>query len=197
MDRFNWIEILQLFSNLMVGLSGSSVYSVLYLILTYLFSSLSVIINHGNTFIGFIIIMIYIGAVCILFLFCVLLLDLREASLSTEQANAGYSSLLNILILTIFVYYFLNEPSDFIMLEDSVDLYIDWNSLHNSHHQLEVFGHLLWSEYFFGVIVAALTLFVALMSAVTISLSGGTRLKRQTVNKQLARQSAMHLRNKS
>jgi NADH:ubiquinone oxidoreductase subunit 6 (subunit J) len=196
MELFTILEILQLICNLMVGLSANPIHSVLYLILTYLFSSLSIIMNNGNTFIGLMIIIIYIGAVSILFLFSILLLDLRSASLYTSRKAIGLTL---IGIMTLFyseIIWLLNDPLDFTMVEDSTDIYIDWSSLYSSRHDIEIIAHLLYNEYFMPLIVAAITLLVALVGAITISLSGATRLRRQLTNQQLARQSSSFLRSK-
>lgn len=193
----SYIEIIQVFCNLMVGISSNPIHSVLFLILSYLISSISVIVNNGNIFIGLIIIIVYIGAVSILFLFSVLLLDLRSSALYTTRKYVGFTL---ILILGVFfseINFLLKDDLDYTMIFDSTDFYIDWNSLYHSYHETEIFGYILYNQYFFGVILVGLTLFIALIGAIIISLSGSTRLRRQIVNQQLARNSSSFLRSSS
>jgi len=142
----------------MVGLSANPIHSVLYLILTYLFSSISVIINNGNIFIGLIIIIVYIGAVSILFLFSILLLDLRAASLYTSRKAIAITFILTISVFFCELSMLFNDKLDFTMVEDSTDIYIDWNSLLHSRHDMEIIAHLLYNEYFIALFLAALTL---------------------------------------
>jgi NADH-quinone oxidoreductase subunit J len=178
----------------MVGLSANPIHSVLFLILSFLASSISIIINNGNVFIGIIIIIVYIGAVSILFLFSVLLLDLRSTALYTTRKYIMLTFFTTIIILFSEIGYLLNDTSDYILLQDSTKIYYDWNSLFHSFHETEVFGLLLYNDYFYGVILIALTLFLALIGAIIISLSGSSRLRRQIVNQQLSRSSSTFLR---
>ncbi len=194
---FNFIEFAQVFCFLMVGLSANPIHSVLFLILSFLASSISIIINNGNIFIGVIIIIVYIGAVSILFLFSVLLLDLRSTALYTTRKYVILTFFFTISILFSEIVYLLNDVLDYALLQDSTKPYYDWNSLYHSFHETEVFGLLLYNDYFFGVILIALTLFIALIGAIIISLSGSSRLRRQIVNQQLSRASSSLLRSNS
>lgn len=196
MDFFNLLEIFQLTCNLLVGLSANPIHSVLYLILTYLFSSISVILNNGNTFIGLIIIIVYIGAVSILFLFSILLLDLRATSLYTSRKVIAITFLFTICIFFYEFSFIFNDCLDFFLLPDSSDIYIDWLSNYQSSHEMAIVALVFYNEYYLILFLAGLALLISLIGSITISLSGATRLRRQITNKQLARQSAAFLRNK-
>lgn len=86
-------EFMQLFSIVMAGLIANPIYSVLFLILTYLISSISIITNDNDLVIGILLILVYIGAVSVLFLFSILLLDLHSSSIYGTKVS----------ILTLFV----------------------------------------------------------------------------------------------
>ena len=121
----NFIELAQVFCFLMVGLAANPIHSVLFLILSFLISSISIILNNGNIFIGAIIIIVYIGAVSILFLFSVLLLDLRSTALYTTRKYILVTFLTSIIIFFSEMSYLLNDALYYTPLLDSTKIYYD------------------------------------------------------------------------
>lgn len=93
-------------SALCVILSKNMIQSVLYLILVFLLSSL-LIIYLGAEFIGLIILVVYIGAIAVLFLFVVMLLNVRILELTSKfTIYLPLAILLNIIFIIQLIYFY-------------------------------------------------------------------------------------------
>jgi NADH-ubiquinone oxidoreductase chain 6 len=98
------ISIAAILSGILVIISKNPIVSVLYLI--GLFSSISVyLICIGLNFIGLSYLLVYIGAISILFLFILMLINIRISELLNDKNN----SVPLIIIITIYMFYFLNN----------------------------------------------------------------------------------------
>lgn len=100
-----------------VILSKNTVQSVLYLILVFLLCSLF-FIYVGADFIGLIILIVYIGAISVLFLFVIMMLNLRLLEIySTFSIYIPISIFLSFLFFFQISYFFLNVIN-FIQVDD-------------------------------------------------------------------------------
>jgi NADH-ubiquinone oxidoreductase chain 6 len=98
------VSIAAIFSGILVIISKNPIVSVLYLI--GLFSSISVyLICIGLNFIGLSYLLVYIGAISILFLFILMLINIRISELLSDSNN----SIPLIIIVTIYMFYYLNN----------------------------------------------------------------------------------------
>jgi NADH-ubiquinone oxidoreductase chain 6 len=95
----NTIEIFFLLSGLSVIITKNPIVSVLFLISLFLLVSIY-LITIGIHFIGISYLLVYIGAVSILFLFILMLIDIRISELHTETMN----NILISLLLGIYIY---------------------------------------------------------------------------------------------
>src|ERR1700712_2456497 len=92
------LEILIIIFSIFIIISRNPIISVLYLIGLFLLISIYLIII-GLVFIGLSYLLVYVGAVSILFLFILMLIDIRVSELQTENNN---SILLSILISILY-----------------------------------------------------------------------------------------------
>ena len=76
-----FLNIILLFSALFVWLSENPVHSVLFLVMSFL-SSASICFCFGADFLGLVFIIIYVGAIAVLFLFVVMMLDIKITKLN-------------------------------------------------------------------------------------------------------------------
>jgi len=93
------LSLIVIISATLVILSRKIINSVLYLILTF-FTSALLFIGSGLPFIGFIYLILYVGAISILFLFIIMLLDLNNKS----KENYGFIIYISGLILLLCSY---------------------------------------------------------------------------------------------
>ena len=96
------LSLLSLFSGLNVILTKNPVFSVLFLIA--LFASVSVyLITIGLTFLGISYLLIYIGAISILFIIILMLINIRISELSIENKNGLFLAIFTLLIFNFLV----------------------------------------------------------------------------------------------
>jgi len=103
-ELLNFISLMSILSGVFVIISKNPIISVLFLIGLFLCIS-SYLILLGINFIGLSYLLVYIGAVSILFLFILMLINVRISELQTETSN----SLPLAVIIGICFYYVVNE----------------------------------------------------------------------------------------
>lgn len=152
--------------------SKNIVQSVLYLILVFFLCSL-LFIYLGADFIGLIILIVYIGAIAVLFLFVVMMLNIRVLELaSTFSVYFPLALFLSVIFLSliIFVYW----KSLHIIEFNSLISYTDWSVLKNI--KIVAIGELLFNEGYVLFIGATLLLFVAMIGVIILTLNKKTKI---------------------
>jgi NADH-quinone oxidoreductase subunit J len=170
-------------SALMVIFAQNPVHSILFLILTFCNASF-ILILIGAEFLGLIFIMVYVGAIAVLFLFVVMMLDIRRRS--------HEKSLYRDIFLTVVVgFVFIFEM--FIMLENSYALFdsVLTEIQHMGYIHLyyilkfkilggiKILGLLLYTEYSYYFFISGLVLLVAMIGAIILTLNKNDTIKRQ------------------
>jgi NADH-ubiquinone oxidoreductase chain 6 len=129
------ISLVAILSGIFVIISRNPIISVLFLISLFLSISIYLIII-GLNFIGISYLLVYIGAVSILFLFILMLIDIRVSELHTNNNNSFFLAIIvsiifyNIIIKLIPMYYnnrILGNISDIISQEENL-LYVVSNT---------------------------------------------------------------------
>jgi len=179
------IKILMLFLGLAVINARNPVYSVLSLILLFLLSAI-LLIYLGVSFIGMVFLVVYIGAVSVLFLFVVMMLNIRHAELtSSELYYLPVNGLLFLIPLSIeFYQYFKNYSRPF---NDPDIMSVDYLKLLTSLPDSEVLGAMLYGfEFGFSVLLAALILLVAMIGSIVLTQNFRNDVKKQDMFSQLS-----------
>jgi len=189
---FNLLYFLILTSALLVIFSENSVYSVLFLILTFC-NIILVLLLFGAEFLAFLLLIVYVGAIAVLFLFVVMMLNIKISK--NFQLNFFVLYSLPILILTIFLFfdYFWNFYLFFDILKPlEIKLqFTNWiNQLFLSNN-LETIGTILYSDYSFLFLVSSLILLIAMIGVIILTVHQKTifLLKKQNINFQLTQNS--------
>ena len=167
----------------MVVVSRNPVYSVLFLILAF-FNAAALFVLIGAEFIAMILVIVYVGAVAVLFLFVVMMLDinlteLREGFLKYLPVGAliGLVLLAEILLGlgviggTTTSLAGLDKASPQVIAIDNT----------------RAIGRVLYTQYFYLFQVAGLVLLVAMIGAIVLTLRHKAFVKRQDINVQNAR----------
>ena len=173
-------------SGLMVIASRNPVHSVLFLILAF-FSSAGLFILMGAEFLGLILVVVYVGAVAVLFLFVVMMLDIDFAEL-----KRGFLQYLPIggmigvvllaeLILVSLAWNFAPASETRVPAGAEID-----QSVSNT----EALGRVLYTDYVFLFQAAGLILLVAMIGAIVLTLRHRPNVKRQSVAAQTGRRKA-------
>ena len=176
------ISLISLVCGIFVIISKNPIISVLFLISLFLCISTYLMLS-GMTFIGIAYLLVYIGAVSILFLFILMLINVRISELQGNTNN----SLPLALIIGILLYYFLyrilsfsdpnnisNKFLNIIYLNNkSGNLYVTsniWDTmLINVSHIISI-GNVIYTNYFIWIVIASIILLLAMVGTIIITL---------------------------
>ncbi len=164
--------------------SRNPVHSVLWLILAFL-SSAGLFVLLGAEFVAMLLIIVYVGAVAVLFLFVVMMLDVDFAELKAEMAKYVPLALLIGVVLIMQlgiafgVWQFAEEA-------ESMRAAVTPEDQHNT----QALGMLLYDKYILLFQLAGLILLVAMVGAIVLTLRHRSDIKRQDVLAQMYRDPA-------
>ena len=171
--------------------SRNPVHSVLWLILSFL-SAAGLFVLLGAEFVAMLLIIVYVGAVAVLFLFVVMMLDIDFAELKAEMAKyMPLALLIALIILMQFVMAFGAWESN--AAAESMLAQVTPTDRHNT----EALGMILYDQYFLLFQLSGLILLVAMIGAIVLTLRHRKDVKRQDVITQMMRDPAktMELKN--
>ncbi|WP_282092221.1 NADH-quinone oxidoreductase subunit J [Epibacterium ulvae] len=165
-------------------ISRQPVHSVLWLILAFL-SSAGLFVLLGAEFVAMLLVIVYVGAVAVLFLFVVMMLDVDFAELKAEMAKyMPLALLIGLVILMQFVMAFgVWETA-----HGAADLLAQ--PVSDDRHNTEALGLIIYDQYFLLFQLAGLVLLVAMIGAIVLTLRHRTDVKRQDVVAQMMRDPA-------
>lgn len=181
---FYLFAICTITGGLFTVISRNPVHSVLWLILAFL-SSAGLFVLLGAEFVAMLLIIVYVGAVAVLFLFVVMMLDIDFAELKAEMAKyMPLALLIGLVLLMQFTMAFgVWESSDQAMgLRDAVTP--------TDTHNTAALGLLIYDKYFLIFQLSGLILLVAMIGAIVLTLRHRTDVKRQNVVAQMHRDPA-------
>jgi NADH-quinone oxidoreductase subunit J len=175
---------------LMTVVSRNPVHSVLWLILSFI-SAAGLFVLLGAEFVAMLLIIVYVGAVAVLFLFVVMMLDVDFAELKAEMAKyMPLALLIGVILLMQFGLAFGNwQMADG---AEAARRAVTPEGVENT----AALGLLLYDQYFILFQLSGLILLVAMIGAIVLTLRHRTDVKRQDVLAQMYRDpaKAMELR---
>lgn len=174
-------------SAFMVIASKNPVHSVLYLILAFVNAS-ALFIMLGAEFLAMILVVVYVGAVAVLFLFVVMMLDVDFAEL--KQGVLQYLPV-GLLIGGIFLAELLLVVGAWV-IGPGVPAAIT-APIPAGISNTEAIGLVLYTRYIFFFQIAGLILLVAMIGAIVLTLRHKERVKRQNISVQNARTPEMSI----
>ena len=177
---FYLFAILVIVSGVMTIASRNPVHSVLWLILAF-FNAAGLFLLIGAEFLAFLLVIVYVGAVAVLFLFVVMMLDVDFA-----QLRAGFSRywfpaviLAGVLLIEMFVALFAwNEGGISVARRGATP---------PDMSNIQALGGLLYTRYIFIFEAAGVVLLVAMVGAIVLTNRRRGDLRPQNVRKQIAR----------
>ena len=187
---FYFFSCILLTSSLMVIFSQNSIYSVLFLVLSFVSSS-SLLFLLECEYISLIFIIIYVGAIAVLFLFVVMMLDIKTVYLTKDSLKyfpfgsfLGIIFLIEILIVVPGIFE-SNNPYNISFLVNS---YSDWSNKLDYFTEIMAIGHLLYTDYVIQFLLSGNILLLATIGPVTLVLVRSFEsTKKQITFKQLSR----------
>jgi NADH-quinone oxidoreductase subunit J len=171
-------------AGLMVTLSRNPVHSVLWLILAFLSTS-GLFVLLGAEFVAMLLVIVYVGAVAVLFLFVVMMLDIDFAALKGEMARAMPLGLLIgvVLLMQIAIGVGVWTVADG---AQGLRQAVAPSEIENTR----ALGMLIYDRYFLLFQLAGLILLVAMIGAILLTLRHRKDIKRQNVLQQMWRDPA-------
>jgi NADH-quinone oxidoreductase subunit J len=168
-------------SAVMVVVSRNPVHSVLYLILAFV-NAAGLFVLMGAEFLAMILIVVYVGAVAVLFLFVIMMLDVDFAEL-----REGFIQYLpvGIVIGGIFMFELLLTVGAWVInpgVAKTITAPIPTNVSNT-----EALGLVLYTKYIHYFQLAGMVLLVAMIGAIVLTLRHKANVKRQDINAQNAR----------
>ena len=174
-------------SAFMVIASKNPVHSVLYLILAFV-NAAGLFVMIGAEFLAMILIVVYVGAVAVLFLFVVMMLDVDFAEL--KQGALQYLPI-GLLIGGIFIAELLLVVGAWV-IGPGVPLAIV-APIPTGISNTEAIGLVLYTKYVYFFQAAGMILLVAMIGAIVLTLRHKERVRRQSIAEQVARTPAMSI----
>ena len=169
-------------SAFMVIGSRNPVHSVLFLILTFV-NAAGLFLLMGAEFLAMILVVVYVGAVAVLFLFVVMMLDVDFAEL-----RQGFLQYLPVgaLVGVIFLVELLLVVSGWAVSPDALRVPLATNPV-DAVTNTEALGRVLYTQYSYFFQAAGLILLVAMLGAIVLTLRDRVGVKRQNIAAQVAR----------
>ncbi|NGQ92573.1 NADH-quinone oxidoreductase subunit J [Rhodobacter sp. HX-7-19] len=183
---FYAFAIVTVTAGLLVTISRNPVHSVLWLILAFL-SSAGLFVLLGAEFVAMLLIIVYVGAVAVLFLFVVMMLDIDFAELKGEMAK--YMPLALLIGVVILMQISLGVGA-WIQAEGAMGLRQAVAPDAAQVENTKALGLLIYDKYIYLFQASGLVLLVAMIGAILLTLRHRKDVKRQNVLAQMWRDPA-------
>ena len=176
---FYVFSLVAVLSALMVISARNPVHSVLFLILSFVNAS-GLFVLLGAEFLAMILVVVYVGAVAVLFLFVVMMLDINFVKLREGFLKyLPFGALLGIVLIIELGILFLTKSFSENSLSKFVELPI-MNEVENT----KLIGQVLYTNYFYLFQISGLILLVAMVGSITLTLRDRGQVKRQDISQQ-------------
>ena len=170
-------------SGFMVIAARNPVHSVLFLILSF-FNAAGLFVLMGAEFLAMILVVVYVGAVAVMFLFVVMMLDINFAELREGVLRyLPIGLLIGAIMLLELVFVFGTWAFEPIEGELIARPAPPADEVHNT----QALGQLLYTDYFYLFQAAGMVLLIAMIGAIVLTLRSREGVRRQVIAKQIGR----------
>ena len=185
---FYIFSIIAVISAIMVTVSKNTVHSVFFLILDFISIS-CLFIMIGAEFLGMIMLIVYVGAVAVLFLFVVMMLNVAQQKNQWFISKESSGHIPVGLVISVIIFFELiiviggwkYKPD----LLNSTNLFIE-KGLSNTHS----LGQVLYTDYIHVFQVSGMILLIAMIGAIVLTFRQREGVKKQSYLKQISRERA-------
>ena len=183
---FYFFSFIAVISAIMVTVSKNTVHSVFFLILDFISIS-SLFIMIGAEFLGMIMLIVYVGAVAVLFLFVVMMLNVAQQKNQWFSSMSSSSHIPVGVIISAIIFFELiiviggwkYKPD----LVESIDTSVN-NGLSNTHS----LGQVLYTDYIHIFQISGMILLIAMIGAIVLTYRQREGVKKQSYLKQISRE---------
>ncbi len=186
---FYLFSFIMIASAFMVILSRNPVHSVLFLILCF-FNSAGIFLILGAEFLAFILVIVYVGAVAVLFLFVVMMLDVEFKSISsTVISYLPIGLTIGVIVLAELMLVLFTWKRDYSVTDNS-SITTD-----TQYSNTEIIGLVLYTDNILFFQLAGLILLASMIGAIVLTVNHRPSAKRQDINKQVERDAESSIKN--
>tara|TARA_B100001250_G_scaffold39411_1_gene31369 strand:+ start:422 stop:1054 length:633 start_codon:yes stop_codon:yes gene_type:complete len=182
---FYFFSFVAVSSAMLVILSRNTVYSVLFLILVFI--SISILfIMIGAEFLGMIILIVYVGAVAVLFLFVVMMLNVSQQKIKENTTKGFINNVSVAAVVGVIIFLELLIVISGWKYKDTFNPLLS-HKLNNSISNTHELGNIIYTDYIHLFQISGIILLIAMIGAITLTFSKRENVKRQNYFHQIQR----------
>lgn len=189
--------VLSVFSSILVIYSKNALHSILFLVSTFFFSSVT-IFSQESEFLALFFLIIYLGAIVILFLFVLMMLDLKQNLLKINKLHFPTG-----LFIGFISFFFIKNAIDSASFSPTIGLtqdlvtknnYFCWENVLVQTTNVKAFADAFYNHYVAQILIAGILLYVSVVGVVFLT---STKYKKfsssniQSLTKQLSRRNIL------
>lgn len=171
-------------SAIMVVTLSNAVHSVLFLIIVFC-NVASLLLIMGTEFFSFMFLIVYVGAIAVLFLFVVMMLNVKTNPIKIDAFSVLPIGLIVFSVVSIQIINILENH--FTLIENSYLTYTPWLLENNYLTNVETIGTFLYTKFSLLFILCGLILLVAMIGAIVLTMHQRPTVKKQEISNQLLR----------
>lgn len=173
---------LMLIGSFMVILSSNPVDSVLFLVFVFL-NAAGCLISFQIDFLALIFIIIYVGAIAVLFLFIVMMLEIKNLNRNSGFFRYAPFFLLYVLIFLFETYVSFSQSFSGNFASNS----LSWINFIDNLDDIDIIGQVLFKDYYLCVLLAGILLLIALIGSIILTVDTKSKVSSELVTKQISR----------
>nr|AFZ64057.1 NADH dehydrogenase subunit 6 [Phalansterium sp. PJK-2012] len=180
---FKWCALI---SALMVVIAANPIHSVLFLIMVFCNISALLLLIQVE-FLAMVLLVVYVGAIAVLFLFVVMMLNIR---LQEPREDFLYYLPIAAIVATLFMIQcaiLLYGNLSSVELFNIAKQPEDWAALVEAQLDISSLGEIIYNHFFLHFEIAGIILLVAMIGSIHLTLSKQFNVKKQFIYKQLSR----------
>tara|TARA_B110000259_G_scaffold88931_1_gene103396 strand:- start:6927 stop:7556 length:630 start_codon:yes stop_codon:yes gene_type:complete len=183
---FYQFSILLILSSIFVVFSKSTITSAMFLIFAFVNAS-ALFLMIGAEFLAMLLIIVYVGAIAILFLFVVMMLDVEAKKEYNLKKYVPVLSLVSVVFVTQ-IYIILSNSLKPDEITGKAYFFLKHHRMPDDISNAKAIGNILYTEFFLQFQLSGLILFVAMIGAIILTLKESDNFKKvQNISKQVFR----------
>jgi NADH-quinone oxidoreductase subunit J len=175
-----FFQLMILVSAFQIFVSRNPVHSVLFLIAVFVNGS-GLLLLSGLEFLSLVLLVVYVGAIAVLFLFIVMMMNLKTVELR-QSLLSYYPFGLMVLVIFFLQLLYLFDDLWFVGTE-----YVDWTVFFFQELNVKQIGQVLYTYYGVPFLLSSYLLLVGMIGAIYLTYIEKNRLKKQKIYEQVAR----------
>ena len=189
-----FFSILLISSAVMVIVVRNPLHSVLFLVTSFLSASI-ILFLFENEFFALFFLIIYLGAIAILFLFVVMMLDIKYADLQNSRLYFPAGIFIGVVVLMEVtgaiskVFYSNTDTQNF-----HHNYYLNWYDNLDSYADIYVLGQIFYTHYVLQILIAGLILYLSTIGVAFLTIKSAfnrVNKREQSIYKQLSRKNVL------